>query len=372
MRLLIADIDQQTGHLQDVTRRMEIVRLGQGVDRTGRFNPQALERALTVAAQYGQECAAAGVEALRFVATSATRDAADRDVFLDGVRGALGVEAEVVDGVEEAHLSFRGALSALATTLPDVAKQEGGIGFTSQPHTAQPSHQPNAPRSAQTGGIGHRSQTDDTPPTPLPGPYLCVDLGGGSTELVLGWTEPEFAFSMDVGCVRITERHLRSDPPSAAQVLAASADVDAVLDRAARYVPLGQTATLIGLAGSITTITAHALGLTRYQPELIDGAVLSVDQMLASCAELWQATTATRARMGFMHPGRVDVIGAGALVWSRVLLRIQAEVAAADRQLTQVVTSEHDILDGITLSAAESAKPWPAERTVHRFTGSGA
>ncbi|MDR3359050.1 MAG: Ppx/GppA family phosphatase [Bifidobacteriaceae bacterium] len=301
IRLLIADVDPAAGALVDVTRQMEIVRLGQGVDRTGWFNPEALERTLQVTARYGRLCAEAGVERLRFVATSATRDAANRNVFLDGVRSELGVEAEVIDGLEEAHLSFAGA------------------------------------RSSLPGGQAE--------------PLLCVDLGGGSTELVLGARQVEAAFSMDVGCVRITERHLRSDPPTRAEVRAAVADVDAVLDAAAEVIPFGRTGTLVGMAGSVTTVTAHALGLERYDPELIDGAELSVDQVLAACQELWQATRAVRARLGFMHPGRVDVIGAGALVWSRVLRRVRSEVRATGRELTTVVTSEHDILDGIALSA---------------------
>jgi exopolyphosphatase/guanosine-5'-triphosphate,3'-diphosphate pyrophosphatase len=302
IRLLIADVDQAAGTLRDIDRQMEIVRLGQGVDRRGWFAPEALERTLAAVARYGRLCRQAGVERLRFVATSATRDAANRNVFLDGVRAELGVEAEVIDGLEEAHLSFAGAVSALRGRLP--------------------------------------------------APFLVVDLGGGSTELVAGRDQAEAAFSMDVGCVRITERHLRSDPPTPAQVRAAVADVDAVLDRAARHVPLGAAATLVGVAGSITTVTAHALGLERYDPRRIDGAALPAARLEEACRDLWQASRAARARLGFMHPGRVDVIGAGALVWSRVLRRVQAETAAAGRELGRVVTSEHDILDGIVLLAA--------------------
>jgi exopolyphosphatase/guanosine-5'-triphosphate,3'-diphosphate pyrophosphatase len=305
IRLLIADVDPAGGTLRDVRREMEIVRLGQGVDRRGWFTVEALKRTLAATARYGELCREAGVERLRFVATSATRDAANRNVFLDGVRAELGVEAEVVDGLEEAHLSFAGARSGL--------------------------------------------------PAGLPGPYLCVDLGGGSTELVLGHNKAESAFSMDVGCVRLTERHLRSDPPTQGEVQAAAADIDAVLEAAGRVVPLGRTGTLVGLAGSITTVTACALGLERYDAARIDGARIGVDQMLAACRELWEASRAVRARLGFMHPGRVDVIGAGALVWSRVLTRVRAEVAAGGGALREVVTSEHDILDGIVLSAVG---PW--------------
>jgi exopolyphosphatase/guanosine-5'-triphosphate,3'-diphosphate pyrophosphatase len=313
IRLLVADVDPARGTLRDVARRMEIVRLGEGVDRLGWFAPAALERTLEAAARFGHECEAAGVSKrhVRFVATSATRDAANRNVFLDGVRAELGVEAEVIDGLEEAHLSFAGALS--------------GLRANSAADAALSSTQP---------------------------PYLCVDIGGGSTELVAGADRAEHAFSMDVGCVRVTERHLKSDPPTAAEIRAAAADVDAVLDRAQRHVPLGEAATLVGMAGSITTITAHALGLDVYDPDRIDGACLTPEQALESCRELWEASRAARARMGFMHPGRVDVIGAGALVWSRVLLRVAGAVRDAGGRLASVVTSEHDVLDGITLSAA--------------------
>jgi exopolyphosphatase/guanosine-5'-triphosphate,3'-diphosphate pyrophosphatase len=236
------------------------------------------------------------------VATSATRDARNRDEFFDGVRAALGVDVEVITGAEEAQLSFRGATGAVA-----------------EAHA---------------------------------GPFLVVDLGGGSTELVLGTGSVDASVSMDVGSVRMTERHLPSDPPSAAQIAAARADVRAHLDDAARAVPLAKTATLVGLAGSITTVTAHALGLSEYQRERVNQAELPVQTVLDSCAALVEAPRAERAAMGFLHPGRVDVIAAGALVWSEVITRVAADVAAAGGSLTSVVTSEHDILDGIALSMA--------------------
>lgn len=303
IRLLVADVDVEAGTLTDLDRRMEVVRLGQGVDRTGRIAPEALERTLDATRRYAAVCADLGVEAVRFVATSASRDAENRDEFVAGVRAALGVEPEVIGGVEEAELSFRGATGVL--------------------------------------GAAH------------PGPYLVVDLGGGSTEVVLGSTTPEAAYSMDVGCVRITERHLRSDPPAAAEVAAAEADVRAALDVAAQRVPLGRAVTLVGLAGSVTTITAHALGLPAYDPAAIDGAVLPVDDVVAACDDLLTRDRDARAALGFMHPGRVDVIGAGALVWRAVVQRVRAEVEAAGGALTAVVTSEHDILDGIAWSIAE-------------------
>ena len=307
IRLLIADVDAGPApRLTDVVRRMEIVRLGQGVDRTGRLDAAALARTLDAARDYAALCREHDVEAVRFVATSATRDAENRQDFVDGVRDALGVEPEVVSGEEEAALSFRGAASVLD-------------------------------------------------PQAHPGPHLVVDIGGGSTELVLGDREPEAAYSMDVGCVRLTERHLHDDPPTAEQEEAARADVRALLDAAGAVVPLDRARTLVGLAGSVTTVTAHALGLPAYDAAAIDGAALSLADALGSCRALVHATRQERAAMGFMHPGRVDVIGAGALVWSEVITRVAREVAARGGALTTVVTSEHDILDGIALSIGAGA-----------------
>jgi len=302
IRLLVADVDPATGALVDVERTMEVVRLGQGVDRTGRIAPEALERALAATRRYAARCGELGVEAIRYVATSATRDAENRREFVDGVRTAIGVEPEVIDGAEEARLSFRGA----------------------------------------TGVLGSRHA----------GPLLVVDLGGGSTELVLGTDVPIASYSMDVGCVRMTERHLHSDPPTTSEIAAAAADVRAALDAASAMVPLERTMTLVALSGTVTTVTAHALGLPRYDPHVIDGTVLPVEVVLAAADDLLHRTHAQRAALGFMHPGRVDVIGAGALVWAEVVRRVQRDVAGAGRLLGSVVTSEHDILDGIALSAA--------------------
>ena len=302
IRLLVADVDSTTGVLTELDRRMEVVRLGQGVDRTGRLAPEALARTNDQAAEYAAVIEELGATRTRFVATSATRDAENRGEFVEGVLARLGVEPEVVSGNEEAELSFRGATGVVA------AHHEG--------------------------------------------PFVVVDLGGGSTELVLGTHAPEAAWSMDVGCVRLTERHLRSDPPTAEEIAAARADVRAALDVATQTVPLGKAATLVGLAGSVTTVTAHALGLERYDRDRIDGAVLTVEQTLDACEDLLGRTRAEREALGFMHPGRIDVIGAGALVWSEVVRRVRDDVAAAGGELTSVVTSEHDILDGIALSIA--------------------
>jgi len=178
---------------------------------------------------------------------------------------------------------------------------------------------------------------------------------GRDHQVVLGTELPEAAHSMDVGCVRMTERHLVSDPPEADQIAAAVADINAAIDVAFEGVPVERTRTLVGLAGSITTVTAHALGLHRYDSSRINGAVLPIDAAMASCDELIHASRSSRAAMGFMHPGRVDVIGAGALVWHTLMGRVRDAVRQAGGELPHVVTSEHDILDGIAFSAALKA-----------------
>ncbi len=306
IRLLVADVEADDGattrgrRLTDVVRTMEVVRLGEGVDRTGRLNPEALERTLAATRRYAAECADHGVERVRFVATSASRDVENRQEFVDGVRDALGVEPEVISGDEEAELSFQGALSAVRGE--------------------------------------HRR------------PYLVVDIGGGSTEFALGVDHVVAARSVNIGCVRLTERHMAGDPPTPEQIAATSADVRAALDAVDRVVPLGRTGTLVGLAGTVTTVTARALRLPTYDPARIDGAVLPPDAILTAARDLLEMTRAERAAQPYMHPGRVDVIGAGALVWSDIVSRVRAEVGRAGGKLREVVTSEHDILDGIALA----------------------
>jgi exopolyphosphatase/guanosine-5'-triphosphate,3'-diphosphate pyrophosphatase len=292
IRLLVADVDG--GTLTDVDRRMEVVRLGQDVDRTGRLAPEALERTLAACRRYAEAIELHGAERLRFVATSATRDAANRDEFVEGVRAILGVEPEVVSGGEEAALSFAGAT--------------------------------------------HELRGDDFRP-----PYLVVDIGGGSTEFVVGDTEPTAARSVDVGCVRMTERHLRSDPPTSDEIAAATADIDAAIALAAQTVPLHEAATLVGVAGSVTTVVAMALELPAYDPAAIHGARIPAEKVHEVTRWLLAATREQRAAVPVMHPGRVDVIGAGALVLDRVVRHLGADA---------VVASEHDILDGIAWSAA--------------------
>jgi exopolyphosphatase/guanosine-5'-triphosphate,3'-diphosphate pyrophosphatase len=298
IRLLVADVGPDDA-VTDVDRRMEIVRLGQGIDRTGVIAPDAMERALAASAVYAERCRELGVEAVRFVATSASRDARNAGEFVDGVRAAFGgldVTPEVVDGDVEAELSFVGA-------------------------------------------------TGDLRRAGVPGPYLVVDLGGGSTELVRGTTHAEAGRSVDVGCVRMTERHLHGDPPADDEVVAARADVARALDRAEEVVDLAGLGAVVGLAGSVTTVTAHALGLDRYDTEAIHLARMPLAAHRESCRALLAMTRAERAALPYMHPGRVDVIGAGALVWHEVLGRVAVRSPGAE-----VVTSEHDILDGIALS----------------------
>ncbi|MFI7588702.1 exopolyphosphatase [Spongisporangium articulatum] len=293
IRLLIADVDADAGTLVDVERTMEVVRLGQGVDRTGRLAPEALERTLEVARRYGAACTAAGVTALRFVATSATRDASNRDEFVAGVHDALGVTPEVIPGAEEAALSFAGAVGELRGRHP--------------------------------------------------APYCVVDLGGGSTEVVLGTDGVSAALSVDIGCVRLTERHDLAGP--GADWAAATADVEAALEKVAGVVPLESSRSLVGLAGSVTTITAHALGLPSYQPERIHASVLPVADVRAAADSLIAMSRDERAALPYMHPGRVDVIGAGALIWRTLVARVASEAG-----VDSVVTSERDILDGIAWS----------------------
>lgn len=305
IRLLIADVPDASGRgeLTDVVREMRVVRLGQGVDATGQLAPEALERTFAAARDYAQLIQDHGAERVRFAATSATRDAANRQVFVDGIRDILGVEPEVITGDEEAALSFAGASSVLPIAQDDAV--------------------------------------------------LVVDLGGGSTEFVLGDSRGVIAArSVDIGCVRLTERHLRSDPPTAAEIAAAEADVDAALDLAAGTVPLTRATAVVGVAGSVTTITAHALGLREYQPHRIHGASLSLESISDAAGSLLAMTRHERSALPFMHPGRVDVIGAGALVWRRILQRLGDVSQGA---ITAATSSEHDILDGLALSIRTDA-----------------
>ncbi|EYT79332.1 exopolyphosphatase [Streptomyces sp. Tu 6176] len=300
IRLLVADANPETGELVDLDRRMTIVRLGQGVDRTGRLAPEALARTFAACREYAQVIKEYGAERLRFVATSASRDAENRDEFVRGVVDILGVEPEVISGDQEAEFSFTGATKEL------------------------------------------------TGRTDLATPFLVVDIGGGSTEFVVGDDRVRAARSVDVGCVRMTERHLVrdgvvTDPPTEEQIAAVRADIEAALDLVERSVPLREARTLVGLAGSVTTVSAVAQELPAYDSARIHHSRVSLDRVREITSALLRATHAERAAIPSLHPGRVDVIGAGALVLLAVMERVGA---------TEVVVSEHDILDGIAWSVA--------------------
>ena len=310
IRLLIADPDGHGG-LIDVVRTLEVVRLGEGVDRTGQFSPGALDRTLAAVRAYAELCREHGAERIRFVATSATRDAANRAEFTDAVYAILGAPVEVIPGSEEAALSFSGALTALAAS-------------------------------------DHRTLK-----------HLVVDLGGGSTELVLGSSTPESAYSMDVGCVRLAERNIVSEPPSESELAAIRSDVTAALDIATATVDLSQATEVIGVAGTVTTITAHALGLTSYDPVAINGSRLPLAAVLSSCEALTRMPRDERAALPYMHPGRVDVIASGAVIWATVLQRVADAAATAGHPLEWMTTSEHDILDGLVLSIWYNAHDAP-------------
>jgi exopolyphosphatase/guanosine-5'-triphosphate,3'-diphosphate pyrophosphatase len=300
LRLLVADVDAEAGTLTDVDRRTEIVRLGEDVDVTGRIGEAALERTLAVARFYAAVAVEAQAQLVRVVATSAARDADATDAFASGIKELFGVAPEVVSGEVEAALAYAGAVRGVAAR-------------------------------------GHE------------GPFLVVDVGGGSTEVVLGEVEgrPGVAASrsVDVGSVRLTERHLRSDPPTPAEVERARADVVAALDEVAAAVPLARTRTLVGVAGTVTTVAAHALGLPVYDPGEVDGAELDVATVLAACDDLLHRSRTQRAELPYLETGRVDVIGGGALLWREIVDRVQREAG-----VTRVVASEHDVLDGIAWS----------------------
>jgi exopolyphosphatase/guanosine-5'-triphosphate,3'-diphosphate pyrophosphatase len=270
-------------------REMRIVRLGQGVDRTGVLAAEALDRTKAALVDYAAVVDSLGVERTRMIATSAIRDARNRADFVAMVRETIGVGPEVITGREEAELSYAGAVGKL-------------------------------------DGVG--------------APVLLIDLGGGSTELVLG-PEPLRSHSMDVGSVRMTERHLHDDPPTPQQLAAAVADVRHALDDAARDVPLDTGATLVGVAGTITTVAAIALGLTEYDPARIHGTRLHREQIADVADLLASLDHGARAAIAAIHPGRVDVITAGAVVLRTVVERTGA---------AEIVVSEHDILDGVAAS----------------------
>ena len=292
IRLLIAEVEGD--RVTDLVREMRTVRLGEGVDTTGEFSGAALERTFVACREYSKILQQHQVKKLRFIATSASRDVTNRDVFIAGVREVFGVEPEVISGIEEAELSYRGALSGL-----DVE-----------------------------------------------GPVLVADIGGGSTEFVTALTDGSLVSrSLNIGCVRMTERYLHCDPPTQREIYDTVRHIDKEIELIQRTIPIDPGTTFIGLAGSVTTVAAMALGLGEYNAELIHGSVLNIDQVEEVTALLVNMTREQRAELGFMHPGRVDVIGGGALVL-RESMRLLG--------FNQVLVSEKDILDGVVLCLGKS------------------
>ena len=291
IRLLIADIEGN--NFREVTRQMQVVRLGQGVDETNQFHPDALERTFAAVDLYAAEIVRRGVEKIRFCATSATRDATNRNIFIDGVKERLGIEPEVISGDEEARLSFAGATREF-------------------------------------------NRTD--------GPFLVVDIGGGSTEFVLGTDTVESAISVNIGCVRMSERHFHNDPPTADEIAIARSDIQNAIDIAAASVDIKSAKTLVCVAGTATTVAAAALNLPEYDRHAIHLSRISADQVHAVSDRFLTMTRDERAALGYMHPGRVDVITAGSLVLSKIVKATGAK---------EFVASENDILDGMAWSLAK-------------------
>ncbi len=296
IRLLVADLEP--GKLRDLPREMRIVRLGQDVDATGQLAPDALERTRLALADYAAVARRAGAERVRMVATSATRDAANQEDFFAMVRQTLGTDAEVITGDEEAQLSFTGAVGDL---------------------------------------------------DPRDGPFVVVDVGGGSTEVVLGdWdgtgADVTAARSVNVGCVRITERHLRSNPATPDEVSAASQFAAQTLREAFADVPVDKARTWVGVAGTITTLSALAQQLPAYDSERTHLSRLSLQQLRGTAAALLASTHQQRAGNPAIPPGRVAVIAGGALI-----VRVIAEELHTRAGIGELVVSEHDILDGIVL-----------------------
>ena len=285
IRLLIADIGD--GKLREIVRTMEIVRLGQGVDQTGEFNPDAISRTLNAVENYAAEISRRGVQRIRFCATSATRDATNRELFVSGVKERLGIEPEVISGEEEARLSFLGATKELPVSLS---------------------------------------------------PFLVIDIGGGSTEFVMGDRAVRAAKSVNIGCVRMSERHFAHDPATSDEIESARSDIQKAIAEAAKIVRITEAKTLVAVAGTATTVAAAALELEIYDRYSIHLSKISAEKTHKVSEMFLQMTRAERASLGYMHPGRVDVIGAGSLVLSEIMKATGAE---------EFLASESDILDGM-------------------------
>ena len=291
IRLLIADV--QDGNFREVIREMEIVRLGQGVDQTGEFHPDAISRTLAAVDKFAAEIARRGVEKIRFCATSATRDAKNRDLFIDGVKARLGIAPEVISGEEEAALSFAGATKDLPDSLA---------------------------------------------------PFLVVDIGGGSTEFVIGHRKVESAKSVNIGCVRMSERHFKADPAAPEEIERARKDIQLAIAEAAKVVDIKSANSLVAVAGTATTVAAAALNLPEYDRYAIHLSRISSMQTAETSEMFLKMTRKERAALGYMHPGRVDVIGAGSLVLAEIVKAVGA---------SEFIACESDILDGIAFSLGQ-------------------
>lgn len=291
IRLLIADV--QGDNFREVIREMEIVRLGQGVDQTGEFHPDAISRTLAAVDKFANEITKRGVEKIRFCATSATRDAKNRDLFINGVKARLGVTPEVISGEEEAALSFAGATKDLPNSIS---------------------------------------------------PFLVIDIGGGSTEFVLGAQKVAQAKSVNIGCVRMSERHFKSDPATQSEIESARKDIQSAINQAAQVVDIKAAKSLIAVAGTATTVAAAALELPVYDRYAIHLSRISAEQTHEVSERLLKLTRKERAALGYMHPGRVDVIGAGSLVLSEIIKAVGAK---------EFIACESDILDGIAFSLGQ-------------------
>ena len=290
IRLLIAEENPEASTFTEISRKMSIVKLGEGVDKNKAFLPDAISRTLTALKVFAADIAEAEVEQVRFCATSATRDAQNRDEFLIPVAQILGITPEVISGEEEARLSFKGA----------------------------------------TQGLDKAS-----------GPFLVVDIGGGSTEFVFGSDHVDAARSVNIGCVRMSERHFKSDPPTQNEIEGARGDIKNAIAQAAEVVPIKNAKTLVAVAGTATTVAAAALNLEKYDSELIHLAKISAIETRRVSDWLLSLNRQERSDLGYMHPGRVDVITAGSLVLAEIIEATGLE---------SFVASENDILDGMVWS----------------------
>ena len=294
IRLLVIEKSSDSVDVTNLARELRLVRLGEGVDRTHEFAPAALKRTFAAIDEFAAIIHHFDARAVRFVATSATRDVTNREQFAAGIRSRLGCDLTVLDGHEEAELSFTGAVAY-----------------------ARAEH---------------------------PGPFLVIDIGGGSTEFVMGTSGVEYATSVDIGCVRMTERHIHTAPATASAIAAAQVDIDAAIAQALAVVPAPRALTLVGVAGTVTTVAAIALGLQRYDSALVDGAVITAEQVAQVSDDLLSMTRDERLALPGVEEGRADVIAAGSLILRRIL-----DLTGADH----LVVSEHDILDATAWRLAE-------------------